>query len=650
MFNAKQASSFLISFAAHLALLFVLFFFTLPGSVKDSLFAIDSMMDADERDRVDFEKKLDEVQKAAVTFTTQPGSVSTQVGGSASAVVAREKIEVESKIENPDMHFRPSDVTIAGRQALIDDIGSGEVKGSAQSLVRGYGEALDQLTKELIRLMRNDKLLVVWLFDESGSMKKDQQEIRERIGRVYEELRIVDREAEQIGISKRIRGSRKKSKSLLSEVMLTSIVSFGQYYHPQTRRPTSDLPTILKAIGGIPIDKSGIENTCTALVKAVAQHKLSAARGGRKLVVIVVSDESGDDGAGVELVIKQAKGCKAPVYILGREAAFGSNYAFVRWKQPETGHWKYLPIRRGPESPFPELLQHDGFRRRHDSHMSGFGPYEQVRICRETGGIFFQLPHETQDLNDYEAYKYAALALLEYRPDLGTRTEYAFRRDHSRFRRAIAEVVALLNPYEPQNKGKGLELPDPRYQRFSTDPARLAPVVKRRGQRILEMLRFFGQAINYLERVKPLRAHEPSRRWRANYDLVLAQLYWYQLRLFEYGIGMDQFIRLELKDRVTNNHRHNRWFIREDGRRMVLPDERNQKRFKITAEELQAKRKFALARLREVEKRHPGTPWAHRAHFEAGRPFGVTFGSYYQPPPKPGKRRPRRKLTPTPKL
>jgi len=258
------------------------------------------------------------------------------------------------------------------------------------------------------------------------------------------------------------------------------------------------------------------------------------------------------------------------------------------------------------------------------------------------------LPHETQDLNDYEAYKYAALAMQEYKPDLGPRSGYALHRDRSKFRRAIAEVVAMLNPFE--NKVKGLELPDPRYQRFNTNPAQFGPEVARRGKQILAMLTVFERAIRHLEGVKSLRDREPSRRWRANYDLVLAQLYWYQLRLFEYGIGLDQFLRLELANRITNNRRHNRWFVREDGRRMVLPDEQNRKRFKVAPEELQAKKEFALQRLREVEERHPGTPWARRAQWESRRPFGVTFGSYYQPPPKPGKPRPRRKLTPVPKL
>ena len=187
------------------------------------------------------------------------------------------------------------------------------------------------------------------------------------------------------------------------------------------------------------------------------------------------------------------------------------------------------------------------------------------------------------------------------------------------------------------------------------NPTKLEPEVTRRGKQILRLLIVFAKAINHLEKVKPLRARERSRRWRANYDLVLAQLYWYQFRLFEYGIGMDQFVRLELKNRLTKNKKHNVWWISEDrsrnSRRMVLPDKVNQKRFNISPEQLKAKMQFALAQLRDVQERHPGTPWAKRAAWEARRPVSVSFGSRYQPPPKPGKRGPPRpKLTPRPKL
>jgi len=645
--DRKQVSSFAVSLVVHLTVLLALhFLFTLPPEVLQEVLPIESVIDQKKRDPLDVVKKLDTQKEAATTFNTTAGSVSAQPGGTSRTVKTQQKLpDVQSDVTTEELPFTPSDIPTPGEHMLSDDLGEGEIRGSPQRLVRGYGSALDELTQELIRMMRQQKLLVVWLFDESGSMKDDQKEIKQRIGRVFEELKIVDREAENIGISKKIRRSRRNNRSLLQEIMLTSIASFGESYHQQTKTPTPDLQTIMNAIDAIPVDESGKEHTSAALMHAINRHKPMAARNKRKLVLIVISDESGDDMLAIEDVIRQCKILKAPVYVLGRESVFGSLYAHVEWTQPETGRVYYLPIRRGPETPFAELLQHDGFRRRRDSHMSGFGPYDQVRLCRETGGIFFQLPHEQQDLHDFEQHKYAALALREYLPDLTSRSEYARQRNKSEFRKAIWNVIVLLNPYNKQNKGL-LELPDPRYQRFSTDPRKYGPKVAKRGKKILTMLSIFEKAIKHLENVEPLRTQEPSRRWRANYDLIRAQLYWYQLRLFEYGIAMDQFVRKGMKQ----NPKHNRWYIRETSRKLVLPDEINQKRFKITPEELKEKYHTALARLEEVSRRHEGTPWAKRAKWERKRPFGAKFGTYYQAPPKRTKRKRRPKPTPPPKL
>ncbi len=52
------------------------------------------------------------------------------------------------------------------------------------------GEALDQLAREILRHLSQHKLTVVWLFDESESMKDDQKAIREKFDRVATELKV----------------------------------------------------------------------------------------------------------------------------------------------------------------------------------------------------------------------------------------------------------------------------------------------------------------------------------------------------------------------------------------------------------------------------------------------------------------------------
>ena len=648
-----QVASFCISMAINAGALLALMFFELPQETLEQLLAIDSITDKEERKRDEFEKKLDDRIKPATSFTLTPGSISKNVGGRSQTIKAQVKMELTKDTSLNPVTFTPGESDVISPHMMGEDLGESEVKGTPQVMVRGYGDALHHLTKELMRMMRNDRLLVVWLFDESESMKDDQQDIKNQINRVFEELKIVDKEPERIGISKKIIRKSRGKKSLLEDIMLTSITSFGGQYHEMTKKPTSNIKDILAAIDKIPVDKSGTENMCAALIKAIASHKSQKTPQKRKLVIIVVSDESGVDGFGVEKVLDSAKRAKAPIYILGRESVFGSRFAHVTWRETNiagdyTGRVFYLPIRRGPETPFAELLQFDGYRRRYDAHMSGFGPYVQVRLCRNSGGIFFQLPHEQQDLKDFDARKYASYALKEYLPNLASPTKYARERDNSKFRKAIWNVIVMLDPYNPKNKG--LELPDPRYQNFSLLPSQYLPVTARRGQKIKNLLGVMERAIRYMEAVRPLRAKEPSRRWRANYDLIIAQLHWYQLRLFEYGIGMDQFIRKGIPASKIKNPKHNRFYIREIGGKIQLPDELNVKKFGVTPEALKEKHKEALARLAKVRETHPETPWAARAVWESKRSFSVTFKTYYQPPPKKRKAVKRPRPVPRPKL
>ena len=67
----------------------------------------------------------------------------------------------------------------------------------------------------------------------------------------------------------------------------------------------------------------------------------------------------------------------------------------MRIRDEETGIYVWPTISRGPETAEPEALQWTGFGRRHgrmaEHSSAGFGPYGQVRLARESGGIFFLL-------------------------------------------------------------------------------------------------------------------------------------------------------------------------------------------------------------------------------------------------------------------
>lgn len=638
----QSAPPFVVSTVVHTAILIGLYFIVISTPAAQIEPDLETVMLDEERAVDEVMEELDEQTEPATSMNFVSGSVSQAVGGSEAPLSKTQKIEVKETLQDPEVKVPIAAQNLPGAEVLTQDLGQAEVTGEVGDVVEGYGAALDRLTRELIRMLRTDKLLVVWMFDESESMKDDQEEIRSRLKRVYEELHLIETDEAAAGP-----GGTKK----LQDVLLTAITSFGEVPHKQTPRPTGNPEELMKAIGKIPIDKTGTENLCTAIVKVVTEYKLMAARGDRKLVLVIVSDESGDDGHLVEDALREARGANAPIYILGREAVFGSLFAHVKWRQPQTGRIFYLPIRRGPETPFAEQLQYNGFRRRRDSHISGFGPYEQVRLCWKTNGIFFQLPGEQENLNDLDDRENTALNLREYLPDLSSRSVYQNHRDGSDFRKAIWDVIVMLNPYHREAKGI-LELPDPEQtrERFNTNPASYGPKVQKRLQKIQVILKVMQKARRHLSKVQRLRASEPSTRWRANYDLISAQLLWYQVRLFQYAIGLEQFARKGVPARLKEHPKHNRWYIRENPSQFMLPDEVQQKLLGVTPDELKTVHDQAVAGLEKVQELHPGTPWARRAEWELNRKSGIQFRTYqHKPSPsKPNVKRP--KPPPPPKL
>lgn len=526
------------------------------------------------------------------------------------------------QFKDPKIRIGIGEIAGPGTSTIGDDldgpVGNGKgggIKGEGTQMVGGYGAALGLVTTELIRLLRSEQVMCVWLFDESESMKDDQKEIRENFHKVYEELGLVTKSDKEF--------SKKKNQ----EILLTSVVGFGEKYHPITPKPTSDIKEIKESIDKIAIDESGLEHTCQSILKAIEDHKTIAQKQKRKLVIIVVTDESGDDGDKVENALDAAKKAHAPIYIMGREAIFGYKYARVKWMDPKYKLWHWLPIMRGPETPARECLQWDGLHARWDAFSSGFGPYEQVRLARETGGIFFVLPGEEQDLSGAganEKRQFDALDMKEYEPNLLSRREYGQQVTQSKFRATISQAIQIMDP----EVDKQLNIRELHY------PLELEPFKSAAGQEVVKANRAMeglNNVIPLLEKLEPLRAKEESERWRAHYDLILAQCYAYRVRLFQFLLAMDDHVRKDPKPVKANS---NQWHVRRTPK-MIEPDEDQYKALKA-AFRLKMNREEYLKDLKDHETKarnlfefviseHPRTPWARRAQFEMGMGFGMEF-------------------------
>ena len=575
-----------------------------------------------------FVKELDEQTEISETQNINAGGVvSTTIGGSGSVQIAQTKIETSQSLKDPEIEINVSDVNLPGQEFIGDDLGVGEVNGEVGAMVEGYGAALSRITQELIRLMRERKVMAVWLFDESESMKDDQQEIATEFHKVYEELGIQQMQDETI---------KKKG-----EVLMTSIIGFGDQINVLTKTPTGDVKKIQQAIQRIGIDRTGHENMCKSIGRVLDTFTPLARKQKRQLVVIVVSDESPTDHIQIEQAILRAKKAQAPIYILGREAIFGYPYARLRWKDPVYGLTHWVQIDRGPETAFPECLQYDGMQRRWDSFSSGFGPYSQVRLAKHSGGIFFMLPGEEEQLDGpgaHEDRRFAALAMKEYEPLLLARREYAQQVTARPFRVAISGIIARLNP----NEYPLIATHDPKLNiqrtHYSVDVTTFRQQAVEAGQRAFRAMGLFSQAIAILDKTGPLRDGENSLRWRANFDLIRAQCYAYRVRLFQFLLVLDKHA---VDFPALKDPKNNRWHFQRS-RNMVVPDQTQYKRVQIQLK-IKAKRESFLAEMKEQQDQanrlfqvvlteHPGTPWARRAGWELGHGYGMQVNEGFHDP------------------
>ncbi|MGI9473888.1 MAG: vWA domain-containing protein [Rubripirellula sp.] len=544
---------------------------------------------------VELDPEIDVVLDNIALFNAAPAPASA----AASANMPTLDQSLLAKADTSQLNIATPTIGIPDSVALIEAVPDGDVKGEARDIVDSYQQALDRLAQELIWMLDESPVLVVWCFDQSESMKDDQQEIRDRIETVYEQLGLVGRTN--------------------NKASLTAVTSYGENFVDHTlHKPTSDRTKIRAAIDEIPVDKTGKELMSSAVGRAIGTYR-DLARRGRQMAMVLVSDETGDrqnnDGY-LEQAISVAKAAKCKVYVLGRESVFGYPYAFFRWQHPQTNRIHWLPMDRGPETAFPEQLQTNGFRRRHDAFSSGFGSYEQARLARETNGIFFMLPSVESNLVGSYKERYELEALRPYRPDLRAKMEVLSDRDEFPLRTLIWQVIQDLNPYV-----KGTQKAVEMRMEFSLNPPEFLQQARREQEKAKMHLRYMAEAEQRLLDGEHLREQEADPRWQANYDIILAQLIAYQARIYEYGVALDAFIQKPHEAAPTKGNR-----------RLVHWDIRTVK--KLRTEEAKPYVERANERFAQIKQDHPGSPWAARANWEMRRGFGVDLAPEYRIPYK----------------
>jgi hypothetical protein len=605
----QNTFSVLFSMVVHLVLLIALGLWLLPALMRETHHELLASQELTPQEMVN--QTLDAKLTATNELTFATSSMVTALsGGDGIAGVSEPAYKQVATPSSDAPPVKINDIErVSGRgKALNLDVPEG-AKGDPLVVVDNYQQAMDRITQEILLRLAKGKVLVVWCFDQSESMKDDRQEIRQRIERVYTELGLAGATA--------------------GDALHTSIISYGQAMTTHTRHGTANIDAIRLAMDQVPTDPSGLEMQCQAVGHAIAQHRGYVTAGHRQMMLILVTDESGNPSENfnvLEATIAEAKAAGCAIYVLGREAVFGYPYAHMSTvvTVPAVGggtisrHF-VVPIDRGPETPFVEQLQTEGFHARQDAHPSGFGPYEQVRMARETGGMFFMLPSPEIDLFLRDDRKYALDRIRPYMPDLSSRVDYVNERDKHPDRATLWKVINDLNPYDPERA----RYITPRMT-FSADPATFVTQVRIEQERAKQYVIYLDAAEKALEGMKKQRQREPLPRWQANYDLIFAQLLAYKVRIFEYGAYLENFINHPKRiDPLTPTHQLHHWAI-------ALRHET------ITGYLTSSYIERSRAGFEGVIREHEGTPWSGRAELELQRGFGVELNPvYYDPTPPP---------------
>lgn len=552
----------------------------------------------------------------------------------ASAEMFAEIAEIPSPVELEKSDLGDIEVNRIFSQPMAPMDRLTDRKGTVGEGTTGAAGAVDRLTFEILQSMEERPTLVVWIFDQSGSLHRQRREIRDRFDRIYNELGIItearkksEEEEKEIALRKR-RGIMDHDAQLLN-----SVIGFGEKITLYTETPTEDVSEIKQIVDQINTDSSGVERVFTAVKSAAEEYKgLRVSRGDngpqRNVLLIVVTDERGDDEQQVEDSIEICRKYGMPVHVIGVPAPFGRRETLVKYVDPDpkydqTPQW--ASVDQGPESFLPERVQLPFTANFEDEPTidSGFGPYALTRLSYETGGIYFNV-HPNRNVarrvnkrdvaafaSDME-YFFDPAAMARYRPDYLSPRDYVTKVKASPLRNALV-TAAQMKPVTGISR--------PRLRFIGTDQAQLSGDLTRAQQDAARLEQPLARMAMTLEPGMKARESEDSPRWKAGFDLAMGRVLAQKVRTETYNAMLAK-AKLGMKFEKEKN---NTWILEASDEVSVGS------KWKREAE-------TAKMLLEAVVNEHPGTPWELLAKKELEVPIGWTWTEDFtdlSPPPRP---------------
>ncbi|MCR9115518.1 MAG: hypothetical protein NXI22_01050 [bacterium] len=450
-----------------------------------------------------------------------------------------------------------------------------EDQSVAAQAIRRVGSAIDS-TAEL------GPTTVVWLLDATETNAPTLQRATQEMERWYSN-----------------RGAKESTGDLKMAVAL-----YGDRVNWLTESPVESAAELASALAKIRVDAAVEETTFAATEQAVARYLDERRNGGRALIVVIITDEAGNDATRVDAIAAQAGRFAIPFYIIGSPAPFGETTVISRPLEanvdgtpavvhgPETRHSMHVNI--------PLTGSHWGA----DKIDSGYGPFALEYLARASGGQFLALRPEADDgvvrglreiWPDSDSIRFPQEVMSRYRPDYVSAVESERIIEGNAVCRALVEAANI-------DEVETLEFPklefgkrnEAQLNRDLTDAQKGAAKMTPPLERLVETLQ-----------AGSTETAAPSKRWQASFDLAYARALAAKTRVEGYNMALAELKRSSTFKQPGSS----RWVLEPS---MEAADNSSLQRGAAKSKEL----------LEGLIRDHADTPWAYFAKKELAVPVG----------------------------
>jgi hypothetical protein len=582
--SLRDAPGWLVSLGVHLVIMVLLLlvkFHTRLDSGATFLNAFEDIenelpFDVTDTDQVGLGAEVTSLSPTSTTATTAAAAAAAGVqAGPSSEQISQERVNEgfkspQVRLDGNADYQMPGDDTLTAPIGGKDGVGP---TGGGTENVGDVGSAIDRLAWEITQSLHQNKTTVIWLFDQSLSLKERRDAIADRFENVYRQLESLE----------------EGGKGALQTVAAT----YGEGFKLLTDKPIEDVKTLIPKVRAIPDDPSGKENVFAAVAQLAQKFKGERAKK-RSVLILIITDEKGDDAdKALEETITLCRRQGIKVYCVGNAALFGREKGYVTWKWPDSST-EDIEVDAGPETIEPEAIAM-GFWGGNGPDLarmsSGYGPYALTRLCKESGGQYLIAQEDTK------GQRFDPAIMRNYQPDYRPIKDYMKSLDKNKAKAALVNAAKAT-------KVDNIPIPQLGFPAYNDNILR--ETITNAQKPAAELIYKIDRLVELLMLGEKDREKITEPRWRAAYDLAIGRALAMKVRSFGYNAMLAE---MKSTPKTFQKKDSNEWKIEPSK----------------TINAGQAVKKMerqAAMYLKRVIDENPETPWEKLAARELSTPMG----------------------------